>query len=133
MKISFCFPKCALPRPAILTAALIGFFCATLAASDAPADAGDGVPCGKIPVPNKLTLPEIKDRVVKSFSKFQILDAGDDFVTGHYERGSHTLVLTVRFDTKDIRLYAKPDPVDVKRWIDNYRKTLSKNLYNRVR
>jgi hypothetical protein len=126
--------KFHISRLAILTAALLVLFCAPrTSAADAVASDGDGAYCGLVPVPDKLTLPEIKDRVVQSFRKFQILAAGNDFVVGYYERGYHKLTLTVRFDTKNIKLYAKPDPADVRRWIDNYRKTLSKNLYTSAR
>jgi hypothetical protein len=77
-------------------------FCAALlaAAPTAGADSGDGAYVGLVPVPDKLTLADVKDRVVKSFHKFQILDAGDDFVVGHYARNNHTLTLTVRSDAK---------------------------------
>jgi hypothetical protein len=138
MKNPFRFSLRALPLPAIFAAALLAVSIAprnapAAPAAPAPAGADDGAYVGLLPVPAKLTLAEVKDRVAQSFRKFQILDAGDDFVVGHHARGSHTLTLTVRFDTQNIKLYAKPDPAGTRRWIDNYRKTLSQNLHARAR
>lgn len=113
----------------ILAAMLLAFFCApsSQAADEA---AGDGTPVGVVPVPDGLSITDVKACVARAFisRKYQVRKSDNGLAIGYYERGPNVLTLTVRYDTKEVKLFAKGGSRGgglPTRWIENYRKDLN--------
>ncbi|MDR0901732.1 MAG: hypothetical protein LBM92_03065 [Opitutaceae bacterium] len=120
----------------LLAAVLFAFFCVpALPAADNTVD--DGTPVGVISVPDKLTDDDVKACVNQAFisRKYQIRKSDTGFVVGYHERGPNVLTLTVRYNTREVKLFAKGSsrggglPI---RWIESYRNDVTSFLSQKL-
>ncbi|OAM91748.1 hypothetical protein OH491_25015 [Termitidicoccus mucosus] len=123
-------------RFTILAALLFAVFCVpALPAADEAAS--DGTPVGIIPVPDKLAIADVKACVSRAFinRKYQIQKSEQGLIVGYYERSPNVLTLTVRYDTKEVKLFAKGSSRGgglPTRWIESYRKDVGSFLSQKL-